>query len=184
MTIKTSLALDKRLWRPSPLIGQIVLVTTLNEDGQSNVAPKSWVSMMAFTPPTVVVGCNIHHWTARNALRSKEFVINVPGDRLAGTVWSSHALPHPRPVSALGLSELPAEVVAPPRIAECAAHLECLLHQHVLFGEEIMLVAEIVAASIDSAVPEATDPYAALRLIVYLEAGKFGVVEAARQVAR
>jgi hypothetical protein len=32
---------DKHTWRPSPLIGQIVLVTTLNADGASNIAPKS-----------------------------------------------------------------------------------------------------------------------------------------------
>lgn len=41
---KLDLPLDKRVWSPSPLPGQIVLVTTLNGDGQSNVAPKNWLS--------------------------------------------------------------------------------------------------------------------------------------------
>jgi hypothetical protein len=49
---KVSLAPDKRGWHPSPIMGQIVLVTTLNADGVSNVAPKSWISMVAFEPPT------------------------------------------------------------------------------------------------------------------------------------
>jgi len=42
---KLSFSPDKRTWSPSPLLGQIVLVTSLNEDGQSNVAPKSWLSI-------------------------------------------------------------------------------------------------------------------------------------------
>ncbi|MFQ5744986.1 MAG: flavin reductase family protein [Acidobacteriota bacterium] len=106
---KASLGPDKSLWRPSPLLGQIVLVTTLNEDGESNVAPKSWISMMVFQPPLLALGCNLGHWTARNILRSEEFVVNVPGDDLADAVWKSSALPHPRPVQAAGLTPIPSQ---------------------------------------------------------------------------
>ena len=79
MKEKLSLTLDKHAWRPSPLLGQIVLVTTLNEDGQSNIAPKSWISMMAFDPPLLALGCNLNHWTARNILRTGEFAVNIMG---------------------------------------------------------------------------------------------------------
>ena len=65
---KVTLDLDKRAWHPSPLVGQVVLITTLNEDGTSNVAPKSWISMMAFEPPILALGCNREHWSARNIL--------------------------------------------------------------------------------------------------------------------
>jgi hypothetical protein len=77
MREKGSLPLDKREWHPSPPIGQIVLVTTLNADGQSNVAPKSWITMAAFDPPMLALGCNLEHWTAQNILRSGEFVVNA-----------------------------------------------------------------------------------------------------------
>jgi len=68
MKEKLSLSPDKRTWRPSPLLGQIVLVTSLNKDGQSNVAPKSWLSMMAFEPSLLALGCDLAHWTAQNIL--------------------------------------------------------------------------------------------------------------------
>ncbi len=42
---------DKHTWRPSPLIGQIVLVTTLNADGASNIAPKRSRLMSAKPSP-------------------------------------------------------------------------------------------------------------------------------------
>jgi flavin reductase (DIM6/NTAB) family NADH-FMN oxidoreductase RutF len=174
---------DKRAWRPSPLVGQIVLVTTLNEDGGSNVAPKSWISMMAFDPPLLALGCTLKHWTARNILRSREFVVNIPGDDLAGTIWAANAHPHPRPVESVGLTPIPAQRVKPPLIAECKAHLECEYVQHLAFGDEVVLLGSIVAGSVDSLALEAPDPYAYLRPLVFLEGGTFGVIERAEHLA-
>jgi flavin reductase (DIM6/NTAB) family NADH-FMN oxidoreductase RutF len=122
MKEKISFSCDKRTWQPSPLLGQIVLVTSLNADGQSNVAPKSWLSMMAFEPSLLALGCNLAHWTAQNILQRKEFVVNIPGDELAEKVWRTHTLPHPRPVESIGLTSIPAQQVRPPRIEECKAH--------------------------------------------------------------
>ena len=104
MKEKVSLALDKRTWRPSPLLGQVVLVTSLNADGQSNVAPKSWLSMMAFEPALLALGCNLAHWTAQNVIDRHEFVVNIPGAELAEIVWKAHTLSHPRPVERIGLT--------------------------------------------------------------------------------
>ncbi len=182
MKEKVSFSLDKRTWRPSPLLGQIVLVTTLNEDGRSNVAPKSWVSMMAFEPPMLALGCNLAHWTAQNILRRKEFVVNVPGAELAETVWRSHAVPHPRPVERIGLTPVPAQKVGPPLIEECKAHLECRLVQDLAFGAELVILGQIVAVSVDREAVEASDPYGYLRLFAFLENHTYGVIENGRRV--
>ncbi len=180
--MKKSLGVDKRNWSPSPLAGQITLVTTLNEDGASNIAPKSWISMMAFEPPLLALGCNIQHWTARNVLKSGEFVVNIPGAELLPLVWRIHLLPHPRPVEAAGLTPLAGEVVKPPRVLECMAHLECRLERDLIYGNEVILLGQIVAASVDEDVAGATDPYAALRLSFFLEGKTYGVIEQARRI--
>jgi flavin reductase (DIM6/NTAB) family NADH-FMN oxidoreductase RutF len=177
-----SFALDKHNWSPCPLLGQIVLVTTLNADGTSNIAPKSWISMMAFDPPILALGCNLKHWTAQNILARREFVVNVPGAELARTIWDCHRLPHPRPVEAAGLTPVPALKVGPPRIEECKAHLECVLDQYLLYGEEIVLLGRIVALSVDQAACNAQDAYAYLQMIVFLEDNTFGVIEHAHGV--
>jgi flavin reductase (DIM6/NTAB) family NADH-FMN oxidoreductase RutF len=182
MKEKVSLSLDKRNWQPSPLLGQVVLVTSLNEDGQSNVAPKSWLSMMAFEPSLLALGCNLAQWTAQNILHRQEFVVNVPGDDLADIVWKSHSLPHPRHVEHIGLTSIPAQKVKPPLITECKAHLECTYVQHLTFGEEIILLGQIVAASIDRAAVEAHDPYEYLRLFTFLEGETIGVIEKAHRM--
>ena len=180
---------DKRTWRPSPLLGQITLVTTTNEDGSSNVAPKSWVSMMAFEPALLALGCNRAHWTARNILRTGEFVVNVPGADLAGTIWRMPELPHPRSVTAAGLTPLPATAVAPPLIEECKAHLECTLVDQLSYGEEIVILGVITAAAIDRAAIDRAgtpgqDPYEYLRMLVFLEDRTYGVIDSAHQVPR
>ena len=168
---------DKHTWRPSPLIGQIVLVTTLNEDGLSNIAPKSWISMMAFEPPVLALGCNVRHWTGRNILERGEFVVNVPGAELADTVWRTCDLPHPRPVEAAGLTPVLSLKVKPPRVKECRAHLECVLDRHLTYGEELVVFGRIVAGSVDADALSTDDPYAYLRMFVFLEDGAYGVIE-------
>jgi flavin reductase (DIM6/NTAB) family NADH-FMN oxidoreductase RutF len=170
---------DRGFWRPSPLIGQVTLVTTLNADGVSNLAPKSLLSMMSFDPPIIALGCAFAHWTAINILRDREWVVNIPGDDLAAIAWRSHALPHPRPVEAAGLTALPAGRVRPPRIEECRAHLECTLDRHLAYGDAVVFLGRVVAASLDKSIADSQDPYAALRLFGFLEDETYGVVERA-----
>lgn len=184
MKEKVDYQVDKRRWKPSPLIGQIVLVTSLNQDGQSNVAPKSWVSMMAFEPSMLALGCNLEHWTAQNILRSHEYVINIPGEDLVEVVWQSHTMPHPRLVEDTGLTPIPAQEVKAPRIEECKAHLECRLDQQLTYGKEVIIIGKIVAASIDRQAIEAQDPYEYMRLIAFLEAGTYGVIEETRTISQ
>lgn len=179
---KVSFAPDKRKWHPSPIIGQLVLVTTVNKDGVSNVAPKNWISYMAFGPSIIALGCSIKHWTAKNILRSGEFVINIPGAELVDTIWEAGYLDHPRPVESLKLTPIPSLKVKPPRIEECRAHLECILDKHFSYGNEVIILGRIVAASIDKGALEAKDPYEYLRMLVFLEDGTFGTVARAEKL--
>ncbi|MCC6614141.1 MAG: flavin reductase family protein [Anaerolineae bacterium] len=182
MKEKVNFDLNKRVWHPAPLLGQITLVTSLNPDGTSNIAPKSWISMMALKPPILALGCNLKHWTAQNILANREFVVNIPGAELAQTIWRSHTLSHPRPVEAVGLAPIPAIQVKPPRIEECKAHLECVLDQQVTYGDEVILLGQIVAVSMDKAACDAADAYAQMRMLCFLEDATYGVIERANRL--
>lgn len=182
MKEKIRIGAKKETWRPSPLAGQVFLVTTVNEDGSSNVAPKSWVSMVAFNPPLVALGCNLSHWTAQNILRTDEFVLNVPGAELAQVVWKASSLPHPRPVECLGLTSIPGTTVKPPRIEECGAHLECKRISHLTYGNEIVFIGQILEASVDKDILESTDPYHLLRPFFFLENKTFGVIDRSNSI--
>lgn len=160
----------------------MVLVTTANKDGVSNVAPKNWISYMAFGPSIIALGCNSKHWTAKNIIRSREFVINIPGSDLVDKIWEAGYLDHPRPVESLGLTSIPSLKVKPPRIEECRAHLECVLDKHFAYGDEVIILGRIVAASIDKEALEAKDPYEYLKMLVFLEDGTFGTIKRAEKL--
>jgi flavin reductase (DIM6/NTAB) family NADH-FMN oxidoreductase RutF len=89
----------------------------------------------------------------------------------------------PARLAASGLSLVPAQRVAAPLIAECAAHLECTLMDTRSFGDEVLVFGKIVAASIDPACLEGApvDRYARLRPFFFLEDGYYAPLGEARQ---
>jgi len=174
---KVPFALERMVWHPTPLMNQVTLVTTLNEDGSANVAPKSCVSLMIFRPLMLAMGCNLTHWTAKNLRRGLECVVNVPGAELAATSWAASELPHPRTLESAGLTPFASRLVKPPGIAECRAHLECVYEREIVYGEEIIFLVRVIGATIDRDVLEAPDPYAVLRPFAFLEEKLYGVVE-------
>ncbi len=184
--MKREIDVAARNWRPSPLAGPLFLVTTVNAQGWTNVAPKSLVSFITVSPPRIVVGCNRGHHTAQNLLASGECVLNLPNDGLASRVWAAAEPREPAPdeVEARGFTPIPALRVRPPRLAECAAHIECRLEGVQWYGDECALILGVVAASADAAACDAEDPYAVLRPIFFLAPGIFGTIREGRPVAQ
>jgi flavin reductase (DIM6/NTAB) family NADH-FMN oxidoreductase RutF len=114
----------------------VVLLTTENEDGSANLAPMS--SAWALDQ-VVVLGLGAQGHTARNLTVRPDLVINLPGprqwaavERLAPLTGSDPVPPHkqgafrfePAKYEAAGLHPEPAELVRPPRVAECPIQLE------------------------------------------------------------
>jgi flavin reductase (DIM6/NTAB) family NADH-FMN oxidoreductase RutF len=174
---KVPFPLDRMVWHPTPLMNQVTLVTTLNEDGDSNLAPKSCVSLMIFRPLLLAMGCNLAHWTARNLRRGLECVVNVPGAHLASEAWASSELPHPRTIESAGLTSFPSRRVKVPGISECHAHFECAYERELVYGEEVIFLLRVLGATIDRDALEAPDPYAWMRPFAFLEEKVYGVVE-------
>jgi flavin reductase (DIM6/NTAB) family NADH-FMN oxidoreductase RutF/uncharacterized protein YciI len=183
-TAKIAFRADKADWHPSVLPGSIVLVSTVDVRGEPNLAPKSWISMMAFRGPVLAFGCHSSHATARNAGETGEFVVNFPPEALVERLWAMPASHGMKRIARSGLTLLPARQVAPPLIAECKAHLECTLEAVTRLGEEVVIFGKIVAASIDEDCVDATlaDQYFRLRPVFFLEEGVYGSIDAAKRV--
>lgn len=118
----------------------VVLVSSTNPDGSPNLAPMSsawWLGRSA------VLGFGARSHTPANIQRTGECVLSLPSvelvgavDRLARTTGSDpvpewkaqNGYRHVRDKFAVaGLTSLPSELVAPPRVAECPVHLEAQL---------------------------------------------------------
>src|SRR5690242_4195831 len=110
----------------------VVLVSSTNEDGSANLAPISSAWWLGWS---CMLGFGARSKTPANILRTGECVLNLPSvdqvaavDRLARTTGSDPVPPHKvamgyrterDKLGAAGLTPVPSETVAPPRVAEC-----------------------------------------------------------------
>lgn len=118
----------------------VVLVSSTNADGTPNLAPMSSAWWMG---RACMLGFGVRSLTPANIQRTGECVLSLPSvnevaavNRLARTTGSDpvpqwkadNGYRHVRDKFACaGLTPLASEVVAPPRVAECPVHLECVL---------------------------------------------------------
>ncbi|MEV4216756.1 MULTISPECIES: flavin reductase family protein [Nonomuraea] len=120
----------------------VVLVSSTNPDGTPNLAPMSsafWLGWRA------MLGWGSRSRTAQNLLRTGECVLNLPSDALAAAVdrlaltTGSDPVPpgkHARgyrhvadKFARAGLTPVPSETVAPPRVAECPVSMEAVVER-------------------------------------------------------
>ncbi|MEU4395232.1 flavin reductase family protein [Kribbella sp. NPDC023855] len=116
----------------------VELVSTVNDDGTSNLAPMSSAWALG---DVVVLGFGAAGQTAYNLQRRPELVINFPSpelwpevERIAGLTGRDPVPDHkrerfryePAKFEAAGLTPVASELVAPPRVAECPLQLEAV----------------------------------------------------------
>jgi len=177
MTIAFSpIQLDKWTWHPSPLVYQVVLITTCDDTGAVDIAPRSNCAVAAFEPLIYGFGCQQDHLTYRNLVSTGEFTVNVPGVALAKTIWAMPAVASSGRLAASGLTTTPGKTVNVPAVEQCGAHLECVLEQVIKFDSgEVFVLGEVRLIEVDERClqPEATtDRYEALGTpFVFLEPG-------------
>jgi flavin reductase (DIM6/NTAB) family NADH-FMN oxidoreductase RutF len=118
----------------------VVLISTANEDGSTNIAPMSSAWWLGWS---CMLGLDASSKTTENLRRTGECVLNLPScdgvefvDRLAMLTGSSPVPVHKKRLgylhardkfAAAGLTPQPSEVVAPLRARECPVQLEAKL---------------------------------------------------------
>jgi flavin reductase (DIM6/NTAB) family NADH-FMN oxidoreductase RutF len=125
----------------------VVLISTRNLDGTTNVAPMSSAWWLGWN---CMLGLGARSHTARNLLREKECVLNLPSvaevaavNRLARLTGSDSVPPHKAAMGyryekdklgVAGLSATASELVGALRISECPVQLEAVLEGTHPFG--------------------------------------------------
>lgn len=125
----------------------VVLISTRNFDGTTNVAPMSSAWWLGWN---CMLGLGARSHTAQNLLREKECVLNLPSvaevapvNRLARLTGSDPVPPHKvamgyrhekDKLGAAGLSADASDVVNARRVSECPVQLEAVLETTRPFG--------------------------------------------------
>jgi flavin reductase (DIM6/NTAB) family NADH-FMN oxidoreductase RutF len=125
----------------------VVLISTRNLDGTTNVAPMSSAWWLGWN---CMLGLGARSHTAQNLLREKECVLNLPSiaevsavNRLARLTGSDPVPPHKMTMGyrhekdklgVAGLSATASDLVSAHRVSECPVQLEAVLESTHPFG--------------------------------------------------
>ena len=128
----------------------VALISTLNPDGSPNIAPMSSAWWLGWS---CMLGLGQMGQTSDNLIRTRECVINLPSedlvphvDRLALTTGKDPVPPKKQEwgyryeadkFDLPGLTPVPSQVVAPPRVLECPVQMEGIVHDVRPFGKNV-----------------------------------------------
>jgi flavin reductase (DIM6/NTAB) family NADH-FMN oxidoreductase RutF len=131
----------------------ISFVTTVNAERVVNAAPYSFFNVFSEDPPLVVIGIGRRSDgtlkdTALNIEANGEFVVNLVDEGIATAmnVAATDFPPDQSEIDPAGLDLVPSSLVAPPRIAQAPAALECRNHTTLLVATDRRLVVGEVLA--------------------------------------
>jgi flavin reductase (DIM6/NTAB) family NADH-FMN oxidoreductase RutF len=140
----------------------VALISSLNEDGTTNLAPMSSFWALGWT---VMLGLLDETKTVENLARHAECVVNLPAPDLWRKVEALAPLTGKDPVpqikaaqfrfvadkfAAAGLTPLASELVQPARARECAVHMEARVRRlHKMGGDKLEQLGGGIAAEVE-----------------------------------
>jgi len=155
----------------------VAWISTIDPNGQHNVAPFSFFMGVGGKPPMLAVSVarrqDSHKDTARNIRDTGEFVVNICPSHLAEKmVLTSGEYPHEvNEFELAGLTPVPSHAIKPPGVGESPLRMECKLSEIVKPGDNPadLILGEIVHFHLDDDIlenglpsPSKLDPIARL----------------------
>jgi len=123
----------------------IAWVSTRSADGVDNLAPHSFYTIACVNPPVVQFTSVGRKDSLRNVEQTQEFVINLAPESLFKQI-NATATNFPVEQSEfdeVGIALEPAETVAPYRVADSPAAIECELHSTVSLGDSSVVFGRV-----------------------------------------
>ena len=132
----------------------IAWMSSISTEGVPNIAPHSYFNAVAVDPPHVMISSTGVKDSVRNIRATKEFVLNiVTMDDLEDMVFTSTDFPPDEDeFEWSGLTPVASAKVAPPRIAEAKAHLECVFVDEMTLGDGTLVFGQVVFVHVDPSV--------------------------------
>jgi flavin reductase (DIM6/NTAB) family NADH-FMN oxidoreductase RutF len=177
--MKNEIGLNKAKWLVEP--GCVVLVTS-GTLANPNVMTFSWQTPVnSFDPCLIVLAISHVRYSYDLIKQNHELVINVPGEELleqthfVGTVTGKNI----DKFKESGLTAVPAKIVAPPLIEQCAGHLECRVAEIFKMQSHDLLVCEVLWAVADTDLFDGKWIPEKFHTLHYLSGNHYGVMERA-----
>ncbi len=139
-------------------VGQLAIITTVDEQGRVNAATFATCVRVVHDPVHIAFTTSAYKDTYNNIKATGQFTVNLPSfDRDILEKACILGLPFATGVNELekaGFTALPSTMVKPPRVLECRRHFECeVVWTREWPGRSVtraMIVGNCVAASVDA----------------------------------
>lgn len=154
----------------------IAFVSSINGAGEVNLSPFSFFNLFSANPPILVfspsrrVRDNTTKHTLENVLEVPEVVIHVVGHDLVEQM-SLASTEYPKGVNEFvkaGLTAIPSNQVAPPRVKEAPVAFECKVLQVLPLGDQggagNLVICEVIQIHLDEAILDASGAIEPLKL--------------------
>ncbi len=120
----------------------IAWVSSINEDGQPNLAPFSFFNVVSADPPVLVFSPGVRSTdsepkdTYKNVKTTGEFVVNLVTEELgpAMNLSAQELPPEINEFEVAGVTPEPSVRVRPPRVAESPVNFECTVEDILTIG--------------------------------------------------
>jgi len=170
----------------------VSIVTTIDKGGMINAAPYSLGTPfnVGRKNPQILLGMRGSSHTCKNAIDTKEFVVNFPSSSyLQDVMQTAQFMPkEENELEHTQFTTVASKKVKPPSIKECSQHLECRLYDIIeLDYGQVHLIGDIVEIVVDKGLIgmnrhdriRATDPpvYLGDERRRYFYFGKLGEIE-------
>jgi flavin reductase (DIM6/NTAB) family NADH-FMN oxidoreductase RutF len=171
------------IWSRFLAVAPLIVVGTLEDDGAVDLAPKHMAMPLGWQNYFCFV-CSPRHATQRNVLARGQFTVSFPRpDQIvqSSLVASGRNEDGSKPAVA-ALPTMPARVVEGVLVRDAYLWLECQLERAIDgFGENSLIVGEILAASVDERALRASesddaDLTSAMPLLAYVSPGRFAEI--------
>jgi flavin reductase (DIM6/NTAB) family NADH-FMN oxidoreductase RutF len=136
-----------KLLHPRP----VVLVCARGKDGRINVMSCSWVTPVSDNPPFIAISLWGKGYTHTLIDETRVFTINIPSTKLLKQVWLAGTKSGSKIDKAklLKLNFTTSSTIEAPGIEESLGTLECSVRERMVFGEQILYVAEVKKARVE-----------------------------------
>jgi len=154
----------------------IAFASTMDKDGNVNLSPFSFFNVFSANPPILIfsparrVRDNTTKHTLENALKTKEVVINIVNFEMVQQM-SLSSTEYPDGVNEFvkaGFTQVPSDMVKPPRVGEAPVQFECKVNDVIELGTEggagNLIIAEVVKLHIKESVLDAEGKIDAVKI--------------------
>ncbi len=129
----------------------VVCITSYFE-GVQNVMTACWCSPGSFNPPIITSFIGLTRFSHDLVMKGREFVLNImASDQVDVAIYCGNNTGSDGDKFAeLNLKTIKGQVVSPPLIEGCAAHIECKVISYHQVGDHTLFLGETVAYDEDS----------------------------------